>query len=289
MLRICRRAGVARAAALLGLMAGSCAKQPAGETRGEIAAKVEAEMAGVLKRTVDQIEAGTDSIFDALQPVPLLRPPEQAALRRYLNVDQLARARRLGVPRPEGPAELSALLRQGRLVQLEDSTEYWTIRELNYSTPLVTPDMRALLTEIGERFQAELDEMDLPPYRLVITSVLRTGEDQAALRRRNPNAARGVSTHEFGTTVDIAYGTYAAPAEPVIEIEADAPPWLASHLRRVEAVMLERVAAQKSRELKAILGHVLREMQAEGKVMVTLERQQPVYHMTVAERLAGGS
>jgi hypothetical protein len=47
----------------------------------------------------------------------------------------------------------------------------------------------------------------------------------------------------------------------------------------------ERVAGRRALELKAILGAVLVEMQDEGKVMVTLDRLQPVYHMTVARRL----
>ena len=46
--------------------------------------------------------------------------------------------------------------------------------------------------------------------------------------------------------------------------------------------MLEAAAARKSRELMAILGEVLREMQDEGAVYVTLDRQQPVFHITVA-------
>ena len=57
--------------------------------------------------------------------------------------------------------------------------------------------------------------------------------------------------------------------------------------RRVRALALERMAARYSRELQAVLGEVLREMQAAGEVMVTLERQQPVYHITLAR--AGGS
>jgi hypothetical protein len=36
----------------------------------------------------------------------------------------------------------------------------------------------------------------------------------------------------------------------------------------------------------AVLGGVLLELQNEGSVMVTLERLQPVYHMTVARRRA---
>ncbi|MFW6202185.1 MAG: DUF5715 family protein, partial [Gemmatimonadota bacterium] len=60
-----------------------------------------------------------------------------------------------------------------------------------------------------------------------------------------------------------------------------AEPWLRPHLERVEAVMLERVAARRTREIQTIFAEVLREMQAEGDVLVTLERRQPVYHITV--------
>jgi hypothetical protein len=115
--------------------------------------------------------------------------------------------------------------------------------------------------------------MGAPPYRLEVTSVLRTPEGQAALRETNPNAASGVSTHEFGTSLDVAYSGYAAPGS------ATAPQ---DPAERITALALERVAARYSRELQKVLGDVLREMQSEGLVMVTLERQQPVYHLTVA-------
>ncbi|NIU72660.1 MAG: hypothetical protein GWN71_03440, partial [Gammaproteobacteria bacterium] len=54
-------------------------------------------------------------------------------------------------------------------------------------------------------------------------------------------------------------------------------------LEGVARAVLERVAARKSRELKAILGGVMESAQSRGEVLVTLERQQPVYHITVAE------
>ncbi len=40
------------------------------------------------------------------------------------------------------------------------------------------------------------------------------------------------------------------------------------------------------RRLRGILGRILIDLQSEGKVLVTLERQQPVFHVTVAENLA---
>jgi hypothetical protein len=115
-----------------------------------------------------------------------------------------------------------------------------------------------------------------------VTSVLRSAADQEALRRVNPNAARGESTHEHGTTVDVLYSAFAAPLEPIVAIDAAEAGWAVGHLRRYADLAAERVAARRAMELEAVLGAVLLEMQREGKVMVTLERQQPVFHMTLA-------
>lgn len=246
------------------------------------AAEAIARSEHVLTRELDRVLAYADSIESALRPVPLLTIREANAFDRYRNADQLAAARRLGVPQPVTAAARERLLEAGRLVPLEDSP-YWTVRDLDYSTALATPDVVELLTEIGRRFHARLAELGLPPLRLEVTSVLRTAEDQERLRRVNPNAARGASTHQFGTTVDVAYSSFRAPAEPVLALDTDEAPWLAPHLRRMERVAAETGAARMSRELQAELGHLLRAMQDEGKVMVTMEVRQPVFHMTVAE------
>lgn len=233
---------------------------------------------------VRRIRARAQTMDDALHPVPLLRAREEAALRRYVNRDQLERARQLGVPPSRDGAALEALQQAGRLVRLADSTRYWVVRELDHSHPFVTPDAHALLTEIGERFQARLAEMGLPPLRVEVTSALRTAASQAALRSSNENAARGTSTHEYGTTFDLAYSSFAAPADPIAPVDTPEAPWVAPYLHEMAALAAETVAARRSRELQAILGKVLRALQDEGKVMVTLERLQPVYHMTVAQR-----
>ncbi|MGH7447767.1 MAG: DUF5715 family protein, partial [Longimicrobiales bacterium] len=226
----------------------------------------------------------TDSIDDLLRPVPLLTPGEESALRRYGNEVQLARARVLGA-RPADTAELEALRSAGRLVELEDSTELWAVRELEHSMPLLTPDAHALLTRIAQQFQQRLVEMGLPRYRVEITSVLRTAASQADLRQTNPNAAAGASTHEYGTAFDIAYSSFAAPHDPQLDIDASAVPWLVPRIDHVTSALLETAAARKSRELQAILGKVLLDLQRRGDVLVTLERQQPVYHITAARRL----
>ena len=127
-----------------------------------------------------------------------------------MNAAHLERARSLGIRPPEAGA-LDSLVQTGALVELERSTEQWVVRELEHSLPYVLPVTREALVELGTRFQARLDSLGLPAYRFEISSVLRTAEQQADLRGSNVNAARGTSTHEFGTTVDIAYSGYAAP------------------------------------------------------------------------------
>lgn len=252
---------------------------PAAET--ETADEAIARSERVLSEGLDRILAYADSIEAALRPVPLLTTGQIAAFGRYRNADHLAVARRLGVPQPVSSEARERLLAEGGLVRVQDSP-YWTVRTLDYSTALATPDVVALLTEIGERFHARLERLGVPPLRMEVTSVLRTADDQARLRRVNPNAARGESTHMYGTTVDVAYSSFRPPQEPVVDLDTAEASWLEPHLRRMEGAAAEAGAARMSRELQAELGHVLREMQSEGKVMVTMEVRQPVYHMTVA-------
>lgn len=280
-----RAAPAARALLLATLMlsGAACSEDPESPRPGTPAGIERAEAEAALKRGFDDILAHADSMDDALRPVPLMSASERRALRRYLNPQQLERARALGV-RPGDSAAVAAATESGRLVPLSDTTEYWIVRELDHSMALVVPSVRDLLTEIGERFHARLDSLGVPPIRMEVTSVLRTPETQAALRGVNPNAAGGTSTHEYGTTIDIAYNSFAAPANLGEWFDAGAATWLEPHLGRVAATFAESVAARRSRELEAVLGKVLLEMQQEGKVMITRERQQPVFHMTLARR-----
>lgn len=240
-------------------------------------ARIEAVVDSALLR----FAALADSVDQLLQPVPLLSTQQESAMRRFGNAVHLQRARALGVTvTDESPVE--ALLAGGELVEIEDSTDLWIVRRLTHSAPYVTPDTHTLLRRIGTSFQHKIREMGLPAYRLEVTSVLRTAEDQAGLRTVNPNAAAGASAHQFGTTLDIAYNSYAAPAQPDPIIDVVGAEWLQSRLDRIGAAMLEAAAARKSRELQAVLGEVMLDLQSAGDMLVTLERQQPVYHFTLA-------
>lgn len=228
--------------------------------------------------SIDSAAASVDSIF---QPLPVLTPAEEAMLRRFSNAQHLARARALGVGRELPAQRLAALEREGRLLRLANSP-HWVIRDSEHSQALAVPAVRATLTEMGERFHAKLAALGAPPFRMEVSSVMRTRAEQAALQQVNPNAAPDESTHEYGTTFDVLYSAYAAPAEPFIDISNDAASWVEPYLRRYADVSAERIAGRRALELQAILGNVLVEMQSEGKVMVTIERLQPVFHITVA-------
>jgi hypothetical protein len=234
-----------------------------------------AEWAGLLERIGERV----DSTDRSLRGVRALSAAEQRSLRRDVNAVQVARARRMGIPRNSDP---DRLLQSGRLVALEDTTEYWIVRRLDYSSPYVTPDTRAMLLEMGERFHAGLDSLGLPRFRFEVTSVLRTPAHQAALQRSNPNAARGVSAHEFGTTVDVAYRRFTPSAD--FQPPADVPLTEAAvaRLRLAHDAMMTETATLRGAELQALLGRVIREMRDEGKLLVMMERRQTVYHMTVA-------
>jgi hypothetical protein len=256
---------------------------PDGDATADAPAAATAEQAapegGAWGAELARIRAAADSADAILHPLPLLRPAQEAEMRRFLNPAQLAEARRRGIDPTASADALVALERDGRLVRLPDSTDLWIVRRLDYSEPLLTPRARDLLDDLARRFQQRLADMGLPPYRLEVTSVLRTGAQQAALRRTNPNAA-GETTHSYATTFDIAYSAFAPPARPIVEPSAalsGEERAVAAHLAATHA---ELVAARRSRELMAVLGEVLIAMQGEGRVMVTLERLQPVYHLT---------
>ena len=248
--------------------------------RAATAVQIERTLSQTIRRA-DRIAGSADRI---LGPLPVMTPAQEGALRRFRNAAHVARARALGV-RVSDQAATDSLLSAGVLVQLEDSTPHWIVRR-GSSPAHVVPHLRALLEVIAGRFQERLAALGLPPYRIEVTSALRTTERQAELRQSNANAAAGVSSHEFGTTVDLSYAAFAPPDEPPAGILTDAPTELVPHLERIVDLALESVSARKSRELGAIFSQVLQEVQAEGLALVLYERQQTVYHLTVARALA---
>ena len=240
-------------------------------------AAAEARARAILEERLAEIDT-------TAQRLPGLIASIRRDMRRHLNDAHVAAARRNGVGPVRDSAHVAALVGAGDLVRLPDSTRWWVLRDLNSSLPYVTPGTRAALEDIGRRFHARLDERGLPPFRLDVTSVLRTGQQQAALRRRNANAAETTSSHQFGTTLDVAYLSFAAP-ETLDHASLTPPPprELTSPLRRDLTTWLDTLATRRAPHLEGELGFVLQQLQRDGVVLPLRERSQPVFHITIAD------
>jgi len=172
-----------------------------------------------------------------------------------MNHVHLAAAQAIGVP-PVKDREAAAKM-TSKLVELKD-TDTYVINELTHSIPYLVPKAKDLLDLIGRNFQDSLASKGLNPYKLVITSVLRTEEDVAVLRKRNVNASEN-STHRYGTTFDLSYWRYVQIPElrgrPYVEV----PPEM----------------------LRATLGQVLKDMHDQDNLCyIKYERKQNCFHIT---------
>lgn len=256
-----------------------------GQQRAEAANdSFEERLVEALDRALKEQNEAVERLASAFEEIDDLKTAQELRLRRYRNADHLAQARARGL-RVSGDEEAERLKEQGRLVRLED-TQYYYLQDLDYSVAYVTPDAARLLELIGERLHQQLSEHGLPAYRFNISSVLRTAEKQRALRQINPNATYGVSTHEFGTTVDIAYHIYDYYPQPEDALAETDYPAINERLETIRVRQYGALGMRYWRMLKGLLGRILIDLQDEGKVMVTLEREQPVFHITVAENLA---
>lgn len=140
----------------------------------------------------------------------------------------------------------------GRELEKVVPCEDFYVEPLNYSRPYLVPRAAAVLHEIGRRFNDSLAARGGGDYRIKVTSVLRTPESVARLRRHNKNAIDS-SVHQLATTFDISYANFAAFSSRTPRAMAD---------------------------LKALLAEVLFAMREEGKIWVKYEKKQPCFHIS---------
>ena len=220
----------------------------------------------------------------AFAAVDSLSPGETRRLRRSANRAHVRAARQLGV----APVETdSALAFASGLERLDPASPYYATRR---NAGRLAPVAVAGLDAIGERFGQRLAEAGLPPVRFVVSSTFRTAEHQDRLRGVNANAARGRSSHEYGTTFDIAYRRYRPVAQGGALIRVPdalsipAQLWLASELEAQERAWSERIVADYAGLYEAELGRALAELEDEGVLLALREVRQPCFHVTVARR-----
>ena len=173
-----------------------------------------------------------------------------------LNDAQLKVAQAIGVPPVKNREEAEKLKK--KLVKLE-ATDTYVIDSLTHSIPYLIPSAKELLDDIGGAFRDSLVAKGLNPYKLVVSSVLRTEEDVAKLSKNNINATEN-STHRYGTTFDLAYWRYEKIPDLRGRPYEDVPP----------------------EYLRATLSQVLKDFHDQGnRCYVKYERQQNCFHITV--------
>ncbi|MBQ9400634.1 MAG: hypothetical protein IJU27_08355 [Bacteroidales bacterium] len=167
-----------------------------------------------------------------------------------LNETHLEKAREAGLKRiPSGRDDIDK-----SVLELIEDDDYLVVDRLRYSVPYLTKGAAAELHRIAKAFSDSLESKHFPDYKLVVTSILRTEEDVARLRRSgNPNASDN-SAHCYGTTFDITYTRYWR------EIETD--------------------EFMQPYELTKVLAEVLRDEKQAGRILVKYERKEHCFHIT---------
>ena len=164
------------------------------------------------------------------------------------NDRQLSAARQWGVTpvrnRQDAEKRMSELVYIG-------ANPYFHVDPLYSSIPYLVPRASVLLQDIGRAFQDSLYLKGVPMHRIIVTSVLRTEEDVARLRRGNGNATEN-SCHLYGTTIDICYNRYQPNTREV-----------------------------RNDTLKWVLSEVLRDMRNSGRCYIKHEVKQGCFHLTV--------
>ena len=79
----------------------------------------------------------------------------------------------------------------------------YIVERMSYGSPYVHKDMYALLVDMQQRFAKKQQEANISNVEIVISSAYRTTSDQERLRKVNPSASKGTSSHSYGASVDI--------------------------------------------------------------------------------------
>ena len=169
------------------------------------------------------------------------------------NEVQLVAAKKYGVTPVQNRED--AEKRKTELVYAA-ANPYFHVDKLRESIPYLVPRANVLLQDIGRAFYDSLYVKGVPLHQIIVTSILRTEEDVARLRRHNLNASEN-SCHRFGTTFDICYNRY-------ITVQTDA----------------NRRRAVQNDTLKWVLSEVLRDMHERGRCYIKYEVKQGCFHIT---------
>lgn len=138
------------------------------------------------------------------------------------------------------------------LVKVSTGRSY-CVDPLPHSVPYLVSGAAYELKAIGDAFREKLEAEELPSYRIIVTSVLRTKEDVENLRKINGNSSEN-SSHCYGTTFDISWS-------------------------RFDKVSIGGKTMTDS-DLKQVLGEILKAERKAGRIYVKYEIRQKCFHIT---------
>ena len=173
-----------------------------------------------------------------------------------LNDVQIATAQRLGV-KPVQNRDVASHADYHQLVYIGNSP-YYDLKRLDHSIPYLVPRAQMLLNRIARTFVDSQMVKGVHPSKIIVTSLMRSKDDVALLRRRNQNATEN-SCHCYGTTFDVSWSKFHVIQDP------DGP----------------RVRETRNDSLKWILSEVLRDQREAGLCYVKYEVKQGCFHIPV--------
>jgi hypothetical protein len=162
-----------------------------------------------------------------------------------------AEAKRKGIVACKDDNDLNNRIAQGKLVKVKSCTHY-LVEDMDYGSPYLTGESKALLAEIAERFRKKVSEKGLKGVRIIVTSMTRKTEVIKSLRLSNVNSSVN-SPHLYGNAFDISYKRF-----------------------RVRKFSLTNC---DGKYLKDALGEVIYQLREENKCWATYERMQNCFHV----------
>lgn len=188
------------------------------------------------------------------EPHPIYSVPSFKNCFPDSNEVQLQAARKYGVKPVRNREDAEA--RKKELVYAA-ADPFYHVDKLRESIPYLVPRAQFLLHDIGRSFYDSLYVKGIALHKIIVTSVLRSEEDVARLRRHNGNASEN-SCHRFGTTFDICYNRYVTVEDP------DGPSrWQV-----------------RNDTLKWVLSEVLNDYRKNGRCYIKYEVKQGCFHIT---------
>lgn len=179
---------------------------------------------------------------------------KQKEFSRRLNdrvVDYSSDAKHEGSGLSNNKSELNYKISHGILVKTK-SCDTYIVDRMRFSHPVLVPESKELLDEIGRRFREKTRKAGLPGTRIHVTSMTRGMEDLRKLKKYNPNTSPN-SPHLYGNAFDISYIRFAA--------------------RKMVLTSCD------TKFMKEALAEVISKLRDEGRCWATYERNQNCFHV----------